>query len=59
MDASFYNRLLVYTAVGAVLGLAVGFALQILDVIDNPFWMASAGTAVARLALSARLRRAP
>lgn len=36
-------RLVVYVIAGAVIGLVVGLILMVLDVVDNPFWLLSAG----------------
>ena len=40
---TFLSRLTVWAVAGAVLGLCAGLLLLALDVVDNPFWLVSAG----------------
>jgi hypothetical protein len=46
---NFLARLGVYVLIGAVLGTLVGLLLLAVGVVDNPFWLTSAGIAVAAI----------
>ena len=48
---TFLSRLTVWAVAGAVLGLCAGLLLLALDVVDNPFWLVSAGIIAAAVVM--------
>jgi hypothetical protein len=47
--SSFLARLTVDALIGALLGTIVGLVLLVAGVVDNPFWLTSAGIFVAAI----------
>ena len=55
MDAmTFLSRLTAWGFAGALVGLLAGFVLVGLGVVDNPFWLASAGMFAAAVLMPSR-----
>ncbi|WP_022927067.1 hypothetical protein [Patulibacter americanus] len=52
--SNFLARLTVEALVGALFGTLVGLVLLAVGVIDNPFWLTSAGIFVAAFASTLR-----
>ena len=57
MDAmTFLARLTLWVLAGALVGLLAGLVLKGLDVVDNPFWLVSAGILAAAVLMPLRAR---
>ena len=54
---TFLYRLTVWAFAGAAVGLLAGLVLVGLDVVDNPFWLMSAGIGAAAVLMPLRPAR--